>query len=264
MELVCPECEVSTEDEAIVVCVGCKRKFHAECVAEASGTQGWRCEACTLQIQRCHTCKKFTLNEFLRKCRGCAAFVCASCPDDCGGHACATCGKAVFWRCVRCPLAFCRGCRPEASLLITARVIKCVAHIQQLLPPLDPAILKRRKKRLLTKDEPAPKKLPKKPEAVRKRPDPVVVPKLHHVPVRKGLKDGLKAMLQARRASDDNEPVGLGLPDFGSSTADDDLDVVQEDTRPYNWRPPNANPPPNKQRPRDPNAVLAAFEALGY
>lgn len=258
---VCPDCEVSTEDDPIVVCVVCKHKFHAECVAEASGTQNWKCEACTLQIKRCHTCKKFNLIEALRKCRGCPALLCASCPDDCGGHACAKCAKPVFWRCVRCPLAFCRSCRPEASLLITARVIKCVAHIQQLLPPLDPAILKRRRKRVLVnKEDPVPKKQAKEVvKYVPKRPPPVVVPKLNQAPVRKGLKDGLKAMLQARRTSDD-EPVGLGLPNFGSGAADDE-DVVAQ---PYHWRPPPRPPPPNKQRPRDPNAVLAAFEALGY
>lgn len=156
MDSVCVECECAVEQsEQSLVCVGpCCRRFHSECVKETRSQGAWRCPLCTLGVARCSRCRRFETRDFMVPCTECTReMLCPECAVDgwvCEGHACSTCGaltSETSWRCVRCPVAYCRGCRPAASLLIASRVIKCVIHVKETLPPLDVAILKRRTSR---------------------------------------------------------------------------------------------------------------------
>ncbi|KAH8052862.1 SET domain-containing protein [Aureococcus anophagefferens] len=141
MDNVCRECEVSCEGEATVACAGpCGATFHRDCVGETGASARWTCPSCALKVVRCALCGEFELEESADRCltAGCARAACSRCAPadgafDCGGHACGACGAALgrgasTVKCVRCPKAFCRGCRPGASVLITVEVMKCVSH----------------------------------------------------------------------------------------------------------------------------------------
>lgn len=156
MDAVCVECECAVEpSEQSLVCVGpCSRRFHSECVKETRSQGAWQCPLCTLGVARCSRCRRFETRDFMVPCAECTReLLCPECAVDdwvCEGHACSSCGaltSETSWRCVRCPVAYCRGCRPAASLLIASRVIKCVIHVKETLPPLDVAIFKRRTSR---------------------------------------------------------------------------------------------------------------------
>ena len=158
MDNVCRECEVSCEGEATVTCAGpCGATFHRDCVGETGASARWTCPSCALKVVRCALCGEFELEESADRCltAGCARAACSRCAPadgafDCGGHACGACGAALgrgasTVKCVRCPKAFCRGCRPGASVLITVEVMKCVSHVKDVLPILDKSLLARRR-----------------------------------------------------------------------------------------------------------------------
>lgn len=177
----CTECECEVLSQGLV-CVGrCGRVFHSECVKEVM-RDDWTCPTCTLGVARCARCLKYELCEAMKTCTQCSRGLCEECgldcvgDYDCGGHKCGACGapsSSDSWRCVRCPVSFCRGCRPAASLLIASTVIKCISHVKETLPLLDGALLKRKTSRNARKrrddEEFVPTEPPKKDVPKRRR-----------------------------------------------------------------------------------------------
>ena len=150
-EAVCFECEcVLTAGAEVLVCSGvCRRRFHVECETQesrkssascAKKKKAWECALCSLKVVRCSTCKGLELLEMAKFCcrLRCARALCTQCCVEgdwmCLSHECRACGKglstATSWVCVRCPVTYCEGCRPAASVVIADRVLKCVKHLK--------------------------------------------------------------------------------------------------------------------------------------
>ncbi len=164
-ERVCFGCETVVDGgEPTLKCAGaCGRRYHAECAPRREDIEAhanawalpprapapaakWRCVDCELAAHRCAQCHAYALDEdavALRAAGGIVLSVCAACAEAAGdakapADACAGCAKPlapadVAWRCVRCPRAYHRGCRPAAAHVLESGdgdlgvgVIKCV------------------------------------------------------------------------------------------------------------------------------------------
>mmetsp|Transcript_18274 Transcript_18274/g.23782 ORF Transcript_18274/g.23782 Transcript_18274/m.23782 type:complete len:319 (+) Transcript_18274:66-1022(+) len=182
---VCLECECDVDEgEYSAKCEECGREYHSVCAVTMMGgnkssssttsLKKWVCAYCKYRLIRCIECHSLELKEEAILCceSKCEWGLCADCKDlfmdefRCEVHECAKCAAIFdpkippFWQCIRCPKAYCKGCRPESSLLLSSGVLKCVRHLNEpKLCVVDAKIIRRR-----TNADRQAKKLKTKPQ----------------------------------------------------------------------------------------------------